>query len=555
MYVDNQGIDAYLVFETDREEELDPISLGMLVNNNIPGLCKVIYTCINDRFQIKYHIASKIPVSDLFGNVVGKKHLFGLFRGVIKAVLAAEEYMIDPAMLQLEKEYMYWDPAQGEAVLVCLPLLGREIDPGRYWNFFKQTMVQTRFDPMENCDYVGKILTFLNHGQEFSLQDFGRLLQEIDGQSQSGAGSGEGRMVSGGIPAWTGPAQGGGMAMDRPSLANEPAAMPYRSIPHPAPSQAGPSYPAPPPMQAGGRGGFGQPPAPMGMSNPPMGMPNPPMGRGMQPPGMMSVPPQSAPLPSVGKKMGLMELLTHYNRENLQAYKQQKAEEKHRKTVAKQRKNDRMPPSPSVIPPTGFAIPGQPKLMAGPAPGMPLGREAQPPYPGSAGGPPGGYGPGAGRFPQPMGRPPAPVGAGGFPPQAGSGLSVQPPPVYSKPANFGETTFLSTPDEGTTLLAPEQPSPGGRLLRVRTGEEIRLTKAHFCIGKDGSKADYCIGENPTISRSHLVVVERLGAYYAVDQNSKNFSYLNNSRLQAGQEAILRHGDKLRLSNEEFTFLL
>lgn len=121
---ENQGSGAYLVYELNENEELDTMSLGMLSNNKIPGLIPLLFTRMNYTQYIKYNVSSKISVKQFFMGTVNKKQLLGVFRGIAEAVISAEEFMINPANIILDTEFIFSDVSSCETVLVCLPVKG-----------------------------------------------------------------------------------------------------------------------------------------------------------------------------------------------------------------------------------------------------------------------------------------------------------------------------------------------------------------------------------------------------------------------------------------------
>jgi pSer/pThr/pTyr-binding forkhead associated (FHA) protein len=56
-------------------------------------------------------------------------------------------------------------------------------------------------------------------------------------------------------------------------------------------------------------------------------------------------------------------------------------------------------------------------------------------------------------------------------------------------------------------------------------------------------------ENTHISRKHLMIEFRDGAYFAIDPGSKNGTCLNDSALERGLSAEIHSGDRLRLAND------
>jgi pSer/pThr/pTyr-binding forkhead associated (FHA) protein len=137
-----------------------------------------------------------------------------------------------------------------------------------------------------------------------------------------------------------------------------------------------------------------------------------------------------------------------------------------------------------------------------------------------------------------------------------------PPPVSqyqsSGRANFGETTILGGGSGiGTTILTSGPGAPQGTmtayLIRTLTGERVDIRGEVLRIGKESSYADYCISDNPAVSRSHATIRRQEGSYFIVDMNSRNHTFVDNQMLPSNIETKLEHGMKIRLGNEELVF--
>ena len=59
---ENQGANTYLVYEIASDDMLDTLSLGMITNNNVPGLAQSLFTQMDNQKYIKYNITSKISM-------------------------------------------------------------------------------------------------------------------------------------------------------------------------------------------------------------------------------------------------------------------------------------------------------------------------------------------------------------------------------------------------------------------------------------------------------------------------------------------------------------
>lgn len=146
---------------------------------------------------------------------------------------------------------------------------------------------------------------------------------------------------------------------------------------------------------------------------------------------------------------------------------------------------------------------------------------------------------------------------------------LEPEIVLPKPRNSGglrrggesggykETTVLGVENpaqsEGTVVLGAQAVSMEAYLIRKSNSDKIRIDGKTFTIGKDGSRVNYCIADNPSISRCHAQIQQRDMKYYLSDLQSTNFTYLNGRILMTGEEAELKDKDEIRFSNEEYYF--
>lgn len=150
-------------------------------------------------------------------------------------------------------------------------------------------------------------------------------------------------------------------------------------------------------------------------------------------------------------------------------------------------------------------------------------------------------------------------GNGGYtpqrPPVAPAAPPVTPvaPPVAPPMMDEGsaDTTLLNAGAGETTLLS----GAGGSayLIRKKSGERININSQNFSIGKERRRVSYCISDNSSVSRLHLIILKKGGDYFAVDQRSSNFSYINGIQLEPLKETLLTDRSVLKLSDEEFEF--
>lgn len=93
------------------------------------------------------------------------------------------------------------------------------------------------------------------------------------------------------------------------------------------------------------------------------------------------------------------------------------------------------------------------------------------------------------------------------------------------------------------------------LIRKRTREKILINRNLFKLGKEVACVDYCIDDNPTVSRNHADIVRKQDGYYLVDKNSLNHSFVNGKKLAADEYRKLENGCLIQLADEVFEFYL
>lgn len=512
---ENQGSHTYLVYTMEANETIDTMSLGMLTNNHIPGLAPALYTQMDSMRYIKYDVSAKISLKQYFSGPINKNRLVGVFSGISNAIITAEDYMIDINSILFDLDYIFVDVSTNETELVCLPTIEKSIDNFDVGAFFKNIVFSSQFDQSENCDYVTKIINHLNGSTKFSVYEFKKMLDDVAANASTIVPK----------PQATVP-----VTKTETVQPNVPKKVEEKPADKPQ---------TPPPAKQEVKQNV--------VSQPVQSIPTP-----VVPTPVVPTPVTPAPAEPAPKKMSMLNLLMHYNKENAAAYKAQKEASKNGATVP-------TPPQPQKAmgtPNAGFAVPGQPTPPPAPkanfaVPGQPTpppapkanfavpGQQVAPPSP-------------------PKQEPQKPViSSPTAQAKAPVAQPVNTPPVNQNfGMNFGETTVLGGGNMGeTTVLgattATVQDDP--HLIRVKNNEKIKLNKPVFRIGKEKSYVDYFIGDNTAISRSHANFISRDGEYFVTDTNSTNHTYVNGVMIQSNVETKLSHGDKVRLANEDFEF--
>jgi hypothetical protein len=167
--IETRGDGVFLIYALGSGERTDPTSLGMLVNNRIPGLAPLYFTQSDEERFLCYSITSKVAIKDFLAGNVNRRRMTGVLDGIAEAVSSAEEYMLDSSLFVLEPEYVYVDVTTCETSLICLPLCGGGGRDGGLREFFRELVMNARYDVGEDCGYVAGIISCLNGEGIFTL--------------------------------------------------------------------------------------------------------------------------------------------------------------------------------------------------------------------------------------------------------------------------------------------------------------------------------------------------------------------------------------------------
>lgn len=129
--------------------------------------------------------------------------------------------------------------------------------------------------------------------------------------------------------------------------------------------------------------------------------------------------------------------------------------------------------------------------------------------------------------------------------------------VYGSTENFDQLKNNAkdsvTPKQHTKELDEKEQT--AYIIRKRTGEKIIINRNIFKLGKDVSYVDYCIGNNPTVSRNHADIIKKKDGFYLKDKGSLNHTFINGKKLKPDECRKLEEGCLLQLADEVFEFHL
>lgn len=400
---ESQSNMTYLVYKLSKEDIIDEFVMGMVTNNNIPGILPLVLYEKDGETYIKYNVSSKVALKQFIMGVINRKKFIGIISSIVNTLLAADEYMLEHSDFLLDANNIFVTVGSGETAIMCVPLTNckSNIDIKQ---FFKEILFGVQFDQNEDCSYIPKLMSYFNSTENFALKDFKQFLAELDEDKKEKVQAQQDRIEQDKTEKESN--------IYKEETVNIP--MPQPEVAEVKPSKA---------MQ-------------------------------------IEIPGMSEPVdttPNTKEKKGKWHLFG-----------------------SKKEKNN----APSV----SITIP-----------------------------------------------------------------KVEPDMAVS--AHIGETTVLSEPVYGETTVLSDS-NAGEKvpyLLRRKNGEKIYIRKSLFHIGKEPSYADYVISDNPTISRGHADIITKNMSFYIMDNNSKNHTYVNGTKVVSQEMCLIQAGDVIKLSNEEFEF--
>lgn len=179
LFFETQGTNTYLVYQFAETDKLDETSYNMISCNRIANISDLAFSQRDAERYLKYNISAKVSVREFFTGPVNRDRLLGVFSSIASALLAVDDYMLNPNSLLLDLDYIFVDVRTNEAVLICLPIIKPSEGSVDLANFFKDILYGLQFDSKENQDYITGIISFLNNTPVFSTEKFKKALLEL----------------------------------------------------------------------------------------------------------------------------------------------------------------------------------------------------------------------------------------------------------------------------------------------------------------------------------------------------------------------------------------
>lgn len=129
-------------------------------------------------------------------------------------------------------------------------------------------------------------------------------------------------------------------------------------------------------------------------------------------------------------------------------------------------------------------------------------------------------------------------------------------PVEKAPFEGAPASPWGAPADPARVPADPAPRPVARcrffMTRLRTGETFEVRGRRFVVGKS-KHSSFQVRDTTTVSRSHAIFSVQGDVCTITDDDSRNGTFVNGQRLEAGETMELEDGDTVRMSDVDFVF--
>lgn len=136
-------------------------------------------------------------------------------------------------------------------------------------------------------------------------------------------------------------------------------------------------------------------------------------------------------------------------------------------------------------------------------------------------------------------------------------IEKQEPPVQIIGDDEEDTILEQIDDDETTIedhgSELDEAEPRASLIRLSDNTRIDMRGWSYSLGRNPAKADYVVSDKKTISSKHATIYISNGNYYIADNDSTNGTFVNQVLVPKKQNHVLKEGDIIKLSDEQFVF--
>ncbi len=164
------GDDSFLTYQLAPEDVLDLCSLGMMKCNQIKGFLPICHSQLNQQQTLTYTLLTMLPLSQFLKKELSRKQILEILIGVTRTMDACNEWILSPARIVTEFEYVMVHSTSNKVSFVYLPLQSRA-EQFELTSYLITLLDEIKIDTSEQ-DWFKSIYVLLESGDDFSQKSF-----------------------------------------------------------------------------------------------------------------------------------------------------------------------------------------------------------------------------------------------------------------------------------------------------------------------------------------------------------------------------------------------
>ena len=170
----DKGIE--LIYDVGKNDRIDNVSIGMMRNNDIPGLFPIDIITNDTNIEFKYKLGQVKNLNEYLEEDLTKNDLLNIFENICKAISCIEEYMLRDTQVLLENDYIFIK--DDTLRLILLPVYDRRSSismPVFFKNLLLDMMVKNEYAAY----FASDITRQLTEEESFSYDKFLELISAL----------------------------------------------------------------------------------------------------------------------------------------------------------------------------------------------------------------------------------------------------------------------------------------------------------------------------------------------------------------------------------------
>ena len=170
----DKGIE--LIYDVGKNDRIDNVSIGMMRNNDIPGLFPIDIITNDTNIEFKYKLGQVKNLNEYLEGDLTKNDLLNIFENICKAISCIEEYMLSETQVLLENDYIFIK--DDTLRLILLPIYDRRSSisiPVFFKNLLLDMMVKNEYVAY----FASDITRQLTEEESFSYDRFLELISAL----------------------------------------------------------------------------------------------------------------------------------------------------------------------------------------------------------------------------------------------------------------------------------------------------------------------------------------------------------------------------------------